>query len=93
MKENLLKLTTNLATEGFIISGMEVEAIDLVRIKFENSNGLELVVNENYAKIIQGECEVKKITKLRKLVGKFYKIKEELESSENDMFNKLLNAS
>lgn len=92
MKENLLKLTTNLATEGFVISGMEVEAIDLVRIKFENTNGLELIVNESYAKIIQGECEVKTLTKLRKLVSKFYKIKDDLESSD-DMFNKLLNAS
>ncbi|NHJ05189.1 MAG: hypothetical protein EAX90_10215 [Candidatus Heimdallarchaeota archaeon] len=93
MKENLLKLTENLATAGFEISGMEVEATDLVRIKFHGTDGLELIVNESYAKIIEGNCTSDKLSKIRKLVKQLYKLREESESMEQDMFKKLLNAS
>ena len=93
MKENLLKLTENLASAGFEISAMEVEAADLVRIKFHGTDGLELVVNESYAKIISGNCPSDQLAKIRKLVQKLYKLKDESESMDQDMFNKLLNAS
>ena len=93
MKENLIKLTEYLASEGFEISGMEVETTELVRIKFNDSEGLELVVNDSYAMIIEGKCTGERLSKLRKLVKKLYTIKDGLESFEQDMFNQLLNAS
>ena len=53
MKDKIINLTTSLASEGFSIAEMEVEGSDLVRIKFANHQGLELIVNSNDAKIIE----------------------------------------
>ena len=92
MKEKLIILTEKLTNAGFEIVGIEVEASDIVRIKFTDLNGLELLVNDSYAVIKEGECSDSKVQKLKKLVEKQYIIKDELESIDNDMFNKLLNA-
>lgn len=93
VKENLIKLTSKLASEGFTISGMEVESIDLVKITFEDFEGLELIVNNSYAQIVEGKCNKEKLKKLQKLVSKIYTIKDDLQARANDMFSQLLNAS
>ena len=92
MKEKLITLTEKLTNAGFEIVGIDVEASDIVRIRFTDLNGLELLVNDSYAMIKEGECSEEKLLKLKKLVEKQYTIKDELESIDNDMFNKLLNA-
>ncbi|MHA1187255.1 MAG: hypothetical protein ACTSSK_10345 [Candidatus Heimdallarchaeota archaeon] len=90
MKNKILNLTYELASEGFSIAEMEVEGSDLVRIKFANHQGLELIVNNNDAKIIEGSCAGKILQDLIKLVKKQYTIKDEVKSIDEDMFNKLL---
>ena len=90
MKDKILNLTSELATAGFSIAEMEVEGSDLVRIKFANHQGLELIVNSNDAKIIEGSCTGKILQNLIKLVKKQYMIKDEIKSIDEDMFNKLL---
>ena len=90
MKENLIKLTQDLAEAGYAIIGMEVEATDLVRIKFQGLDGLELVINEHFASIIEGNCSEKVVKIITKIVQNRYKIKDSLEA---DMFSNLLNAS
>ena len=90
MKDKILNLTTNLASEGFSIAEMEVEGSDLVRIRFANHQGLELIVNSNDAKIIEGSCAGEILQNLIKLVKKQYTIKDEVTSIDEDMFNKLL---
>ncbi len=93
MKEKIINLTEKLYEAGFIIEGIDVEASDIVRIKFSGLEGLEVVINDSYAKIIEGDCSVKAITKLKNLLKHNYVLKDEIESIDNDMFNKLLNAS
>ncbi|HUU89158.1 MAG TPA: hypothetical protein VMX17_15600 [Candidatus Glassbacteria bacterium] len=90
MKDKIIDLTITLASEGFTIAEMEVEGSDLVRIKFANHQGLELVVNSSEAKIIEGSCSGKILQNLIKLVKKQYAIKDHVESIDQDMFNKLL---
>jgi len=90
MKENLIKLTQELSEAGYAITGMEVETADLVRIKFQGLNGFELIVNENSAAIIEGDCPSNVIKTITKIVQTRYKVKENLEA---DMFSNLLNAS
>ncbi len=86
-------LTEKLYSAGFNISGIEVEASDLVRIKFSDLKGLELVLNESYAKIEDGECSGEKLKEFKKLVESHYTLKDEIVSKDNDMFNQLLNAN
>ena len=93
MKDKLIDLTVKLTNAGFKISGLEVEASDLVRIRFQDLKGLELLVNSSFAKIDEGECTKDQIINLEKIVEKFYVIKNELISSDDDMFNKLLKGS
>ena len=93
MKEKLITLTEKLHSAGFDISAIEVEASDMVRIKFADLNGLELILNESYAKIEDGECSNEKLQELKKLVGAHYTLKDEIVSKDKDMFNQLLNAS
>ncbi|MHA1126106.1 MAG: hypothetical protein ACTSSB_16910 [Candidatus Heimdallarchaeota archaeon] len=90
MKDKIIDLTVTLASEGFAIAEMEVEGSDLVRIKFANHQGLELIVNSNEAKIIEGTCSGKILQNLIKLVKKKYAITDHVESIDQDMFNKLL---
>ena len=92
MKEKIITLTEKLTHAGFEIVGIEIEASDIVRIKFTDLNGLELLVNDSYAMIKEGDCSKEKLLKFKKLVEKQYTIQDELESIDNDMFNKLLNA-
>jgi hypothetical protein len=92
MKEKIITLTEKLTNAGFEIVGIEIEASDIVRIKFTDLNGLELLVNDSYAMIKEGDCSKEKLLKFKKLVEKQYTIQDELESIDNDMFNKLLNA-
>lgn len=90
MKENLIKLTQELSKAGYAIIGLEVESTELVRIKFQGLDGLELIVDEHYAKIIEGDCAPKVIKMITKIVQSRYKIKDNLEP---DIFSNLLNAS
>ncbi len=92
MKEKLITLTEKLTKAGFEILGIDVEASDIVRIRFTDLNGLELLVNDSYAMIKEGECSKEKLQRLKVIIEKQYTIKDELESIDNDMFNKLLNA-
>ncbi|HUT81307.1 MAG TPA: hypothetical protein VMZ29_08905 [Candidatus Bathyarchaeia archaeon] len=93
MKEKIINLTEKLYEAGFVIEGIDVEASDIIRIKFSGLAGLEVVINDTYAKIIEGDCSEKAIIKLKKLLKSNYVLKDEIESIDNDMFNKLLNAS
>ncbi|MHA1630098.1 MAG: hypothetical protein ACTSXO_10440 [Candidatus Heimdallarchaeota archaeon] len=93
MKEKLLTLTQKLTNAGFTIQGMEVEAKDIVRIKFVDLKGLQLVVNSTAAKIEEGNCPEKVLTKIKEILGTDFEIKETLESSEEDMFQSLLDAA
>jgi len=90
MKDKLMDFTINLATAGFTIEEMEVEGSDLVRIKFANHQGLEVIVNNYDAKIIEGSCSGKILQNLIKLVKKQYAIKDDVESIDQDIFFKLL---
>lgn len=92
MKEKIITLTEKLTNAGFEIVGIDVEASDIVRIRFTDLNGLELLVNDSYAMIKEGDCSKVKLQQFRKIIEKQYTIKDELESIDNDMFNKLLNA-
>ncbi len=92
MKEKIITLTENLTNAGFEIVGIDVEASDIVRIRFTDLNGLELLVNDSFAMIKDGDCSKEKLKQLKKLVEKQYTLKDELESIDNDMFHKLLNA-
>ena len=93
MKNKLIILTENLAAEGFNISEMEMEQSDLIRIKFDNCDGLEIIVNNDFAKIEQGKCSKDRFQKLSDIVKLLYTLRDEIESIDNDIFNKLLNAS
>ncbi len=93
MKEKLLSLTQKLTEAGFLIEGIEVESRDMVRIKFQKVDGLELIVNGSSAKIEAGKCTKIQLAKLKEILKKDYTIKDKLESLEEDMFSKLLNAS
>lgn len=93
MKEKLLSLTQKLTEAGFQIEGIEVESREMVRIKFQKVNGLELIVNGSLAKIEAGDCTKLQLAKLKEIIKKDYTIKDSLESLEDDMFSKLLNAS
>ncbi|MHA1212240.1 MAG: hypothetical protein ACTSSH_07245 [Candidatus Heimdallarchaeota archaeon] len=92
MKEKIIDLTTKLHEAGFIIEGLEVEASDIVRFKFRGLKGLELLVNESYAKIEEGSCSKQSLEKLVKLLKKVYILKDEINSIEDDMYHKLANA-
>lgn len=92
MKEKIITLTEILMNAGFEIVGIDVEASDIVRIRFTDLNGLELLVNDSFAMIKDGDCSKEKLQQFKKLVEKQYTLKDELESIDNDMFNKLLNA-
>ncbi|MBD3191567.1 MAG: hypothetical protein GF308_13040 [Candidatus Heimdallarchaeota archaeon] len=93
MKNKLITLTETLTAAGFKISGMEVETNDCVRIKFEDLNNLELIVNGDAAKIEEGSCEKEKIDKLKEIIQRNYTIKKELEPQQQDIFAELLNCS
>ncbi|MBN1328631.1 MAG: hypothetical protein JXA54_04080 [Candidatus Heimdallarchaeota archaeon] len=93
MKEKIITLTEKLYAAGFIIEGIDVEASDIIKIRFSGLAGLEVIINDSYAKIIEGDCSAKALAKLKKLLRANYVLKNEIESIDNDMFNKLLNAS
>jgi hypothetical protein len=93
MKEKLLSLTQKLMEAGFQIEGIEVESREMVRIKFQKVNGLELIVNGSFVKIEAGDCTKIQLAKLKKILKKDYSIKDKLDAFEEDMFSKLLNAS
>ena len=90
MKENLIKLTQDLSNAGYVIIGLEVESTELVRFKFQVLDGLELIVDEKFSKIVEGKCPPKIIKMITKIVQSRYKIKDNLEP---DIFKNLLNAS
>lgn len=93
MKEKLLILTKKLYSAGFDISAIEVEASDMVRIKFIGFNGLEIILNESYAKIEDGDCSNEKLRELKELIETHYTLKDEISSKDGDIFNQLLNAN
>jgi hypothetical protein len=94
MKEKLLALTQLLVSKGFTVSGFEVEAQDIVKITFDELNGLELLVNKEYAQIDQGDCDNKLVQKLKKIIETEFVIKEQLvDTQEKDIFTDLLNAA
>ncbi|NHJ47936.1 MAG: hypothetical protein FK733_09120 [Asgard group archaeon] len=93
MKEKLISLTEKLLKAGFQIEGIEVESREMVRIKFMDIKGLELLVNGDFAKITAGECKQTELKKLEKIIKKDYTLKDNLDAFEEDMFSKLLNAS
>jgi hypothetical protein len=92
MKNKIITLTENLSQEGFKIKGIEVENNGIVRIKFLETDNLEVLVNNSSAKIKNGNCSKNTLTKLEKIVKKHYKIEKEIEP-KSDIFSKLLNAS
>ena len=93
MKEKLISLTQKLTSAGFTIAEIDVENRDIVRIKFADLNGLEILVNENFAKIEQNECPKDRIKQLEQIIQQLYKLSDEIISSDDDMFQKLLHAN
>lgn len=93
MKEKLLALTQKLTNAGFNIEGMEVEAKDIVRIKFADLKGLQLIVNNTAAKIEEENCPEKTLNKIKKILQGDFELKETLASAEEDMFQSLLDAT
>jgi len=93
MKEKLMTLTQKLTKAGFTIEGMEVEAKDLVRIKFADLHGLQLLVNSTAAMIECGNCPEQLVTKIREILKADFELKDVLEPAEDDMFQKLMDAA
>jgi hypothetical protein len=93
MKEKLLSLTQKLMNAGYQIEGIDVESRDMVRIKFKDIKGLELLVNGSLAMIEAGECQKGKLKQLKEILKADYKLVDDLEAFEEDIFTNLLNAS
>ena len=94
MKNKLILLTESLTSAGFKISGMIVESTELVRIKFEDLNNVELVVNGSAAIIENDDCDKEKLEQLKQLVSQQeYSLQKEFTPEAQDIFDNLLNAS